>query len=156
MSYGLRWNCLGVCVALLALSAFCPQSHAQGRQGPAQQGQPSAGITWGGYGGSREKPHRTIVGTVYDANDKLDTNAMVYLKNMRDSSILTLKVDERGTYRFGPLSLSDDYELWAVDGKKKTVVKPLSSFIQTNLVTVPLRFTEESAAAATPVSAPAK
>ncbi|MDR3734634.1 MAG: carboxypeptidase-like regulatory domain-containing protein [Acidobacteriaceae bacterium] len=98
-----------------------------------------ATVVFGGaYNGDRVAPHRTILGEVKDG--KPVDRAMVYLKDVNNSSLRVQRADENGAYRFGPLPLSDDYELWAEIDDRRTPKKPVSSFITTNPITVPLRF----------------
>jgi len=137
--------------ALLALSLAVPEKMVSAQGGPPPESKRVATILLGGDHSTRDLAHRTIVGQVLDRHGKPLSGAMVYLKDVKTSSLRSLLADENGTYRFGPLPLTNDYEIWAQAGSKKTSVKPISSFIATNYITVPLRFDEAPSASQSPV-----
>jgi hypothetical protein len=127
---------LGLASALIFLGIS-----AYAQAGPPPSGKRVATVVFGGaYKGDRVAPHRTILGQVNDGDGSPVNGAMVYLKDLNNSSLRVQRADENGAYHFGPLPLSDDYELWAEIADRKTPKKPVSSFITTNQITVPLRF----------------
>jgi len=128
---------------LLALAFAVCQRSASAQGGPPPEGKRVATIMLGGDNSPRDFPRRTIVGQVLDKDGKALVGAMVYLKDVKTSSLRSLQVDVSGAYRFGPLPLTHDYEIWAETGSKRTSVKPISSFITTNYMTVPLRFDQD-------------
>jgi hypothetical protein len=83
---------LGVCLAipLVALSAAAPLA--------AQQ---------------RAPQERIAEGSVVGKTDAAIPGAIVYLKDTKSSAIKTYIADKDGHFRFGELSQSSDYELWA-------------------------------------------
>ncbi len=71
---------------------------------------------------------RTLVGFVFDRNEKPLPNAVVYLKNTKTLAIKTFIADGEASYRFHALSPNVDYEVWAEFQGKKSDMKTLSSF----------------------------
>lgn len=71
---------------------------------------------------------RLIQGTVTDKNDKPLSNAVVYLKDEKTLTVKSYLTDDHGHYRFGQLSMSTDYEIWADLGGVHSKTKHLSSF----------------------------
>ena len=98
-----------------------------------------ASIRYGGaYDGPREVPHRTILGLVRDESGQAVSGAMVYLKDAQAKSMLMITVDSSGTFRFGPLSLNHDYEIWAEAGELKSSIRAVTTFMTQNEVSMPL------------------
>jgi hypothetical protein len=71
---------------------------------------------------------RVVSGHVLDEHDTPVGNAVVYLKDTRTLAVKSYLAAADGTYRFGQLSGTTDYELWAEAGGKKSKVKSISSF----------------------------
>ncbi|MFC6646283.1 carboxypeptidase-like regulatory domain-containing protein [Granulicella cerasi] len=111
--------------------------------GGAGQGRSMGRLSLGGSSGDPHTPHRTIVGQVIGADGKPVLDAQVYLKNLRDNSVRILAVDDEGKYNFSPLPLTLDFELWAQEGNKRTIIKPVSSFSPTEFLSISLRFPEK-------------
>jgi hypothetical protein len=127
---------------LIFAAAFCltgTLAHAQ-TGGPPSAGKPIGSINFGSHGDtSPRSTTRTISGFVEDASGKHLTGATVYLKDAQKNTVVALNADDQGAYRFGELPLTKDYELWAVVDGKKTVVKPVSSFLTQKEVTILLK-----------------
>ena len=71
---------------------------------------------------------RSLVGFVFDRNDKPLPNAIVYLKNTKTLTVRTFIAENDASYRFHALSPNVDYEVWAEYQGKKSDTKTLSSF----------------------------
>jgi len=71
---------------------------------------------------------RVVSGRVLGDNDAPVANAVVYLKDTRTLTVKSYLAAADGTYRFGQLSSTTDYEVWAEAGGKKSKTKSISSF----------------------------
>lgn len=76
----------------------------------------------------KEPTVRLIQGTVTDKNDKPLPNAVVYLKDEKTLQVKSYLTDEQGHFRFGQLSMSTDYDVWADLGGTHSKTKNVSSF----------------------------
>ncbi len=76
----------------------------------------------------KEPTVRLIQGTVTDKNDKPLSNAVVYLKDEKTLQVKSFLTDEQGRFRFGQLSMSTDYDVWADLGGTHSKTKTISSF----------------------------
>jgi hypothetical protein len=82
---------------------------------------------------------RTVEGKVTDKGTTVLKGAVVYLKNDHTMAVKSFIVDDAGNYRFGQLSQSTDYELWAeIDGKKSST-RAISSFDNKNAFVINLK-----------------
>jgi hypothetical protein len=128
--------------ALIFAAAFiiaATTAHAQ-TGGPPSAGKPIGSINFGSRADtSPRSTTRTITGFVEDASGKHLTGAIVYLKDTQKNTVIALNADDQGAYRFGYLPLTTDYEVWAVVDGKKTVVKPISSFLTQKEITILLK-----------------
>jgi hypothetical protein len=64
----------------------------------------------------RAPQERVAEGTVVSKADAPIPGAIVYLKDTKSNAVKTYIADESGNFRFGELSQSTDYELWAESG----------------------------------------
>ena len=82
---------------------------------------------------------RIVQGKVVDGRSAAINGAVVYLKDDHSLSVKSYITDGDGTYRFGQLAQSTDYELWAEDNGKKSPVKTISSFDSKNQFVINLK-----------------
>jgi hypothetical protein len=87
----------------------------------------------------RGPAQRVVQGKVLDGNNTPIKGAVVYLKDGRSLSVKSYFSDDKGEYRFGQLSQTTDYEIWAENNGKKSAVKTISSFDNKNLFAINLK-----------------
>jgi hypothetical protein len=78
----------------------------------------------------KESQLRSVRGLVTDKADKPIQNGVVFLKNLRTSTVISHFTDEEGNYRFTGLDPNVDYEIHAeFEGQKSNArtVSPLDS-----------------------------
>ncbi len=82
------------------------------------------------FGGSKKQNSagKTLVGFVFDRDEKPLPNAIVYLKDTKTLGVKTFIADNDAAYRFPALSPNVDYEVWAEFKGQKSDTKTLSSF----------------------------
>lgn len=97
-----------VCASVIAPATFTLSAAAQQR-GPVQ---------------------RIVEGKVADSSGGAVKGAVVYLKS--GQSVKSFIANDEGQYRFGQLAQNTDYEIWAEQDGKKSVVKTISSFDSKN------------------------
>jgi hypothetical protein len=71
---------------------------------------------------------RTVSGTVIDAESAPVAGATVFLKSQKTKSIRSFTSVANGHYHFAQVNKTDDYDLWAEKGGKKSPVKTVSSW----------------------------
>jgi hypothetical protein len=82
---------------------------------------------------------RVVQGKVTDKSDAGLKGATVFLKDGHTLAVRSYVASDDGSYRFGQLASSADYQLWAeVDGKKSSV-KNISSFDTRNEFNITLK-----------------
>ena len=77
---------------------------------------------------SAQTKQRVVTGRIVDEHDQPVANAVVYLKDTRTLTVKSYLAAPDGTYRFGQLSATTDYELWAEAGGKKSKTRSISSY----------------------------
>jgi len=88
---------------------------------------------------AQQAAERLVQGKVVDKSGAGLKAATVYLKDEHTLSVKSYVAGDDGSYRFGQLAQSADYQLWAeVDGKKSGV-KNISSFDTRNEFDITLK-----------------
>ena len=71
---------------------------------------------------------RNVAGLVVDADAAPVQGAVVFLRNSKTKAIRSYTSSPNGRFRFAQVSASDDYDLWAEKGGKKSATKTVSSW----------------------------
>ncbi len=87
----------------------------------------------------RGPEQRIVQGKVQDGSGAVVSGAVVYLKDDHSLSVKSYITNSDGTYRFGQLAQSTDYELWAENSGKKSATKTISSFDSKNKFFIDLK-----------------
>ena len=82
---------------------------------------------------------RVVQGKVVDRSDAGVKGATVYLKDGHTLAVKSYIASDDGSFRFGQLLQSTDYELWAEFNGKKSSVKNISSFDARNQININLK-----------------
>ena len=77
---------------------------------------------------AQDQTARVVQGKVVDKSDAGVKGATVYLKDGHTLSVRSYIASDDGSYRFGQLAQSADYQVWAESNGKKSSVKNISSF----------------------------
>jgi len=75
-----------------------------------------------------QQTQRVVQGKITDKSDAPIKGATVYLKDDHTLAVKSYIAGDDGSYRFGQLAQSADYEVWAELNGKKSAVKNISSF----------------------------
>ena len=114
-----------------SLSAAAPRKTAAALLFAALVGIPSASLLVPQHAFAQQKKEATqrlVEGTVTDKGDKPLPGAVVYLKDSKTLTVKSYLTDEAGHFRFGQLSLTTDYDLWATVNGKRSKTRSISSF----------------------------
>lgn len=77
---------------------------------------------------AQDTAQRVVTGKVVDKEGAGIKGATVYLKDGHTLAVKSYVASDDGTYRFGQLTSTADYQLWAESDGKKSAVKNISSF----------------------------
>jgi hypothetical protein len=82
---------------------------------------------------------RVVIGVVLNGDSGALTGATVFLRNTKDKSIRSYTTTADGRFRFAQVTMSDDYDLWAEKGSRKSATKTVSSWDSRKEVDAELR-----------------
>lgn len=82
---------------------------------------------------------RVITGYVNNADSKPVGGATVFLENVKSKAIRSFTTTDQGEFQFAQVSMSEDFNLWAEKGSRKTAVKTVSSWDARKQFTVELK-----------------
>lgn len=82
---------------------------------------------------------RVVQGKVFGPGDEPRPGAIVYLKDLKTLAVKSFISTQDGSYRFGQLAGSADYEVWAELGGRKSATRAVSSFDQKKQFTINLK-----------------
>lgn len=71
---------------------------------------------------------RSVSGTVFDSNSDPVDGAIVFLQNQKSKTIRSYTSDSKGHFNFAQVDMTQDFNLWAEKGGKKSPVKVVSSW----------------------------
>lgn len=71
---------------------------------------------------------RTVTGAVVDGNSTPVAGATVFLKNLKTKAIRSYTSNKNGRFYFAQVNMSEDYDLWAEKGGRKSATKTVSSW----------------------------
>ena len=85
---------------------------------------------------------RSVEGKVYGPQSTPLSSAVVYLQDSKTNNIKSFISTQDGSYRFGQLSTSVDYQVWAEYKGKKSDKKNISSFNSKKALVIDLHIKE--------------
>lgn len=72
--------------------------------------------------------YRTVRGTVVNADSDAVSGAIVFLQNQKTKTIRSYTSDDQGHFNFAQVNMTEDFNLWAEKGGKKSATKIVSSW----------------------------
>jgi hypothetical protein len=117
-----------------AMLLLCATIHVASAQGPPPQPPRIATIILDSPARTPRVPQlqRVLQGRVLDTTGKGVAGAVVSIRNARTSAVLSMVTGEDGSYRFVELPKTTDYEVWAEIGRKRSGVRTISWFDNSN------------------------
>lgn len=91
------------------------------------------------YGQNFNFGQRVVRGIVDDATSAPVTGATVFLRNEKTKAIRSYTTEAGGRFRFAQVDMSQDFDLWAEKGGRKSASKTISSWDSRKEVDVELR-----------------
>ena len=82
---------------------------------------------------------RVVRGIVEDATSAPLAGATVFLRNEKTKSIRSYTTEASGRFRFAQVDMSEDFDLWAEKGGRKSAAKTISSWDSRKEVDVELK-----------------
>jgi hypothetical protein len=101
-------------LALLALGVFASPSRA--------------GLLCPSIAEAQNFGQRTVTGTVFNSDSDPVDGAIVFLQNQKSKTIRSYTSDSKGHFNFAQVDMTQDFNLWAEKGGKKSPVKVVSSW----------------------------
>jgi hypothetical protein len=71
---------------------------------------------------------RSVSGIVLDGDAAPVPGATVFLKNLKTKAIRSYTSAQNGKFRFAQVDMTNDYDLWAEKGEKRSGTKTVSSW----------------------------
>ena len=71
---------------------------------------------------------RTVTGTVLDSQSDPVEGAIVFLQNQKNKTIRSYSSDGKGHFNFAQVDMTQDFNLWAEKGGRRSPVKVVSSW----------------------------
>src|SRR5690348_8300999 len=71
---------------------------------------------------------RTVTGAVLDSQSDPVEGAIVFLQNQKNKTIRSYSSDSKGHFNFAQVDMTQDFNLWAEKGSKRSAVKVVSSW----------------------------
>jgi Carboxypeptidase regulatory-like domain len=82
---------------------------------------------------------RSVRGVVADRDEKPIPNAVVFLKNLRTTTVISHFSDDEGDYRFTGLDTNVDYEVFAQFNGQKSATRTVSALDSRREITLNLK-----------------
>lgn len=96
-----------------------------------------------GLAAGAQQDKRLVRGQVLDANGKEVENAIVHLKNVSTSEVLSVVTDKEGRYRFNDVDKKMDFQIYAEWRDQKSRTRKISQFDTRDIVTINLSLEPE-------------
>jgi dienelactone hydrolase len=104
----------------------------------------------------KEKPTRSISGTVFDSSQNIVTGAKVFIKNLKKNTTTVLVTDEKGEFSVSWLDPQVDYEVHAEKGSLSSVVKTVSHYLARKNMAMSLQLVEKGSSSVGTQAEPGK